>query len=258
MVNEEIDNLFGMTFRKIKNWVIIVLGFIIFILLYQSCEKDRTWATNDKLVRAAYADTLQIWRDKDSLSHAKIAILSSENISTFTELQNTKEEVRNLQKLVKENKDRLKPGSSVTIISTSGEVSGKFPTTIIDTSKTKNQIFPVYPRYDAPFNFKGWVWGDIKAGKDETAIQIKYKDSLSFVLGQEKTGFLGLGKRKPFVEATSYNPYNSVEKLRSYQVTPLPRKKFVIGPTVSYGFGTASFTPQFFIGVGGTFNLIQF
>jgi hypothetical protein len=44
---------------------------------------------------------------------------------------------------------------------------------------------------------------------------------------EKKTGFLGLGKGKTFVEATLHNPYSEVKVLRTYQ-TQLPKTKFML------------------------------
>ena len=109
------------------------------------------------------------------------------------------------------------------------------------------------------FNYEKtkWIWGLTKATKDITQIGLRFHEEIDVVLGQEKTGFLGLGKPKPFAEVTLHNPYNKVSKLRSYSTTQLPARKLGLGPTAAYGLGSG-FVPQMFIGVGVNWNLLRF
>lgn len=62
-----------------------------------------------------------------------------------------------------------------------------------------------------------------------------------------------------FIFARSQNPYVEIVGLEGFIPRPQPkptRPRYVIGPTLGVGAGNQGFTP--FIGVGVTYNLIQF
>jgi len=93
--------------------------------------------------------------------------------------------------------------------------------------------------------------------KDSTQLTLKYREEVDLLIGEEKTGFLGLGKSKPFARITFKNPYSEVKDMKVYQTSLPKQKRFGIGPTISYGVGSG-FEPQVFIGIGVNWNLIRF
>ena len=108
--------------------------------------------------------------------------------------------------------------------------------TEIDTVYT-NEV--KYPTYRSSFDKDGWVKGNIIARVDSTQIDLKIKNAYGVVLGQEKTGFLGLGKPKTFVDVLSYNPYSESTAVRALQVQ-LPKQnkgKYIIGGIVIGAIG---------------------
>lgn len=235
-------------------WIIICVLVIALFLMQQACSKQQQDKDTQTELVNHLNDSLKTWVDKDGNNRATMTILEAENTKMFTGLQNQSVEIQRLQALVKKNDKYLKPGGSATIISTEGGISITIPTIPSDTSKSKcteNHIFP------SEFNLNGWVKGNIVARKDSTSISLKYRDSIDVVLGREKTGFLGLGKGKPFADLTSHNPYTEIKTFRTFQVKEKPAKKIGIGPGVYYGIGSG-FIPQVFIGIGIQFNFIRF
>ena len=76
-----------------------------------------------------------------------------------------------------------------------------------------------YPIYTSNFNKNEWIKGTIKAGPDSIIIDpLKIKIEQTFIIGEDRTGFLGLGRSKPFIEVVNKNPYAETEKLKTYQV----------------------------------------
>lgn len=237
------------------NRIMNVILFLLLILAISKCNKTNGELVNQTNLVNNLNDSLKTWVDESGNHRAKMEILEATSIKNFTTIKNQSSEIQRLQNLVTKNKNTIKNSGSATIISTEGSISTTVPTIPSDTSKTKCSESHIYA---SNFNLKGWVKGNIVARKDSTSISLKYRDSIDVVLGEEKTGFLGLGKKKPFADLTSYNPYTEVKTFRTFQVKQKPVKKFGIGPTFSYGFGTGSLKPQFFVGIGGQYNLINF
>ena len=235
--------------KKSKFVLLAILILFLIGLLTKSCNNEAQLAQTISLYKAVEAKLIT-WKDKDSLSNAKIAILQADNIGAFMQLETSEEEIIRLKSEVKKYKDKLKVGGGVTVITTKGEVKGTFVTDTIYIDKENNPI------YRSTYNFDDWVWGEVVASRDSIGVSVKYKEDLTFVLGEEKTGFLGLGKRKPFAEVRLNNPYSQVESMRTFQVIPAPARRFGLGPTLAYGVGSG-FTPGVFVGIGVNWNWIR-
>lgn len=245
--------------KKLKP-IIVISGIILLILyLFRGCEAEAR-LTEVETMNEALRDSLKTWRDKEGNFKAKITLLQTENAETFIKLTTKDEEIKKLQDLVAKNKNKLKTQGSASIFTTDANIDLKSKTQIVlvDTSK------PCNPTYKTNFEIMGtgkyektkWVWGVVEATKDSTTIGMRFHEEIDVVLGQEKTGFLGLGKPRPFAEVTLHNPFNKVSTLKSFDVTPPKPKRFGIGPTLSYGVGSG-FVPQVFVGVGVNWNLIR-
>lgn len=96
--------------------------------------------------------------------------------------------------------------------------------------------------------------GKIDSGK--LTADYSLKDSLTFVTFHKNTGFLGLGKKKTFIDVQTQNPNVSFTQMRKIELTSEKVKKFSIGPCVNYGFNGAKFQPS--IGVSLQYSLIRF
>lgn len=238
--------------NKIKN-VLLILGVIIIaLLLIKGCNAEKQLASNETM-NTALKDSVKTWKTKEGKFKASISLLQNQNSKYFTNWTSSDTTVAKLQKLVKQYENKIKHSGSVTTIGTDAKIDIVAPsqvtsfTTIHDT---------VYANYTSDFNIKGWVWGKVSASKDSTVIGMRFKEEIDVVIGTEKTGFLGLGKGKPFAEVTLHNPFNAVSTLRAYSNKPLPNKKFGIGPVVAYGIGPG-FVPGVFVGIGVNWNIIK-
>jgi hypothetical protein len=251
MINKKIQEL-----KEVWNQVkIILLVFaIIFIVafLMRGCKAEQQLASNETM-NIALKDSLKTWKDKEGNFKANITLLENQNSQYFTNWTSADSTVAKLQKLVKQNEAKIKHGGSVTTIETDANIHVVAPsqtagfTTVHDT---------VYANYKSDFNIKGWVWGTVSATKDSTTIGMRFKEEIDVVIGTEKTGFLGLGKGKPFAEVTLHNPFNTVSTLRAYSNKPAPAKRFGVGPVVAYGIGPG-FIPGVFVGIGVNWNIIK-
>lgn len=239
--------------------IIVVLGVMILVFyLLRGCEAEHKLAQAETMNKAL-GDSLKTWKDKEGDFKANITLLENENADYFTKWNTADANVIKLQALVTKYKKQLSKKGSATVITTDAEIDITEPTIVYrDTSK------PYDPVYKTNFEIMGtgkykntkWVWGVVHATKDSTTVGMRFHEEIDVVLGEEKTGFLGLGKPRPFAEVTLHNPFNKVSTLKSFNVTPPKPKRFGIGPTLSYGIGSG-FVPQVFVGVGVNWNLIR-
>lgn len=245
-------------FKYIKFATVAILAIFAVFSFLKGCEAEKK-LVDIQALNKALGDSLKTWRDKEGNYVANITLLESEKTDLFTKLNTADSTVNKLQDLVKKYKKQLDKKGSATVITTDADIQISEPTIVYrDTSK------PCDPIYKSNFEIKGtgkyektkWVWGTVNATKDTTSVNLKFHEEIDVVIGQEKTGFLGLGKPRSFAEVTLHNPYNKVSTLRSYSTKPLPAKKFGIGPTVAYGLGTG-FTPQIFVGIGVNWSIIK-
>jgi hypothetical protein len=244
--------------KSFKSWIIGALVLILIASLVKGCQAEAKLAQNDTM-NQALGDSLKTWKDKEGNFKANITLLENENADYFTKWNTADSTVVKLQALVSQYKKQLAKKGSATIITTDADIQLTEPTVV-----TRDSIAPCDPIYETKFEIFGtgkyektkWIWGVTKATKDSTQIGMRFHEEIDVVIGQEKTGFLGLGKPKSFAEVTLHNPYNKVSTLRSYSTTPLPAKKFGIGPTAAYGIGSG-FIPQVFIGIGVNWNILK-
>lgn len=203
---------------------------------------------------AALSDTLKVVRQSDSSSKATIAVIQTEKARDFLQLQTKDKEVQELQKLVKDYKNVLQAGSSVTkgLIETLADLKTQKPPTIIkrDTVVVDSGTVEIYPTYEDSVVNK-WVKVKGIMSKDSSDFKIAVNNEFTAVMGYDKKN------KAPFIEYHLLNPYSTMKTLRSYQVSIPKPKKWVVGAGIGYGFGT-EFKHQPFIGVFAGKSLIRF
>lgn len=237
------------TIRKLA--VLLVLSFLFLcgtVFLY--IQKSKLLEEKEGLYKVAQEELI-FSKNKEGLLQAKIAVMQSSSTSDFIKMHTQDSLILKLQKLVKTYENKLGKNGTVMIIQTEAIVDIKVPT------KPQPQPTTINPTYEADFNLDNWVSGRILATVDSIGINLKFREELDLVLGRDKTGFLGLGKGKPFAQVTLHNPYNIVTDMKVYSVKDAPVKRFHIGPVAAYGVGN-SFTPSIFVGIGVNYSLISF
>ena len=217
--------------KKLEYTIGIVIVLMLILLTMRTCSQSNTIKEKELLINSLN-DTVKIWKDKQNISHTKSQIIETSNIKDFLEIKNLKNENKTLQDEVLKYKSKIKNGGSVTVATT------KIDTKISTKSKIIDSTFIIedkkYPIYTSNFNKNEWIKGTIKAGPDSIIIDpLKIKIEQTFIIGEDKTGFLGLGKSKPFIEVVNKNPYAETEKLKTYQVDIKSKNKnktwFIIG-----------------------------
>ena len=203
--------------NKITSIVSIVLIIILSFFIVRSCNQDKIISEKTNLI-SSLNDTIKIWKDKNGISHSKTEVIKTSSVNNFLKQNVKDEETKELQNTVKKDKNRLGKQGSVTKFNGIIEFEKEIPTLRDTIYIPKDGLVIKKSVYNSSFDMDGWVVGSIKASEDSTKINLKVKNDYTVIIGEEKTGFLGLGKRKPFVEVTNKNPYSETTSLKTYQV----------------------------------------
>ena len=212
------------------------------------CTRDTTQSKPVVAVEKRH-DSLEIWKDKDSLSNAMITALEAEKAQNFLKLTNLSSENRRLQKEVEKYQKQLKNGGA--LVNMSNEV-------VVETiTETKVDTVNSNPVYTSNYNMNDWVVGRIVANKDSIYHNLSVKNEYTVILSKQKSGFLGLGPTYTNAQVVNHNPFSQVKSMRAIQVQEDRPKRFNIGPYVGVGVDTNfSIKPIFGFGIG--YNLINF
>lgn len=236
-----------------KTWTnqntLLFVGILAFlglsILLNYENRKLRADAKEDKNLVSALLDTVEVWKNKNGESMAKIQVLETQNVNAFLDLNANTQILKDLQALVKENNHMLKKGGSGTIVITETKVD-----TVVKTVVLGDGVFR------GEFN-DPWITIQSVSTKDTTSFFFKSRSELGLIIGEEKTG---LFKTKPYAIVTDKNPHTSIKDLRVYQVSVPKPKRFIVGPSVGYGvmFTKNGIKTGVFVGGTFTYKLIGF
>jgi hypothetical protein len=230
---------------------IIILALVV-LLSVRECQFSRDFSTESN-IQLALKDSLKIIRNSQGQSVGKTTVIEVDNSEQLLSLASKDKTILKLQTLVAKYKKELKKPGNVAIVATTEAVVDISVSKSIQIIDDKGNI-----SYEpVPFNLKDWVWGTVTTKKDSVNISLKYKEEINFVLGQEKTGFLGLGKTKTFAEITFKNPYNEVKDMKVYQVKEKSKNYWHIGPNISYGISSQG-KRDIFAGIGIMWTPINF
>jgi hypothetical protein len=249
-----------MNTRKITPYIIIaVLVFLLALAVggYYSARKD---IKELKKLNDVANQNVSVWKGKDGLNRTKIELIETQNLKTFLAFKTQDTLLKELQSEVRDMKKYLKKQGSVTIIETITE----YDTIYLSKGGVYDSMFKGFITdsinsewIDVKFGFKFDSLLDGKFKIDSTMFKLKTKDKLSLTLGLEPTGFLGLGKGKPFAQVKNLNPYSATTNLKTYQVSPIDPKRFGLGVFTGIVLGSGlEIKPT--IGLGLTYSLIQF
>lgn len=242
----KIDNIFGL----------IIIAGLGFLLITQQCSHNRE-ITNFEENQKAFEDTIKVTRNKLGQSVGKTSVIETSKTKDFLALASKDITIQKLQEAVKTYKNKLKGQGVVVIANTEATVDVTVPTVIDSTNKSSPVYTANFKLKDSLDKKKIWIWGNTIAKKDSTQISLKYREEVELLIGEESTGFLGLGKAKSFAQITFKNPYNEVKDMKVYQKESPKKKHWHIGPTAGYGI-TSDGTSQIFIGAGVMWTPISF
>ena len=237
--------------KWIRAVFIAILMVIIAILYFTNISYQKEAKENANLV-ISLNDTLKTWKDKDSLSHAKIQIIETERTKDFLSLQSKDEEIIKLQKTVKQYEKQIKNQGSVTNFTSETKIITK-DSLVTDSVCGKCSFY--FSNSNPWFSVDASIYPTKTPNQVSLSLDLKVKNKYSVILGEEKQGLFK--KPKPFVEVLNHNPYSETESLKTYQVSNNVRvKRFGIGPNISAGLDDKGFS--WYIGFGLQYNLIRF
>lgn len=231
--------------------VLALAVLVLIVLLLQQCKSRKQDQRESLALVTALNDTLSQERLSTGEMKASIAVLETESVKDFLDLQLKDSTLRELQVAVKENKRKLAEGSAV--------IQGQIETIIaLKARKPEIKYLPgdtveidgviaLYPTYsDSVIN--KWIQYRATMSKDSASFSLLVDNKFTAVLGKEKG--------KSFIELTTDNPYSKTKSLRVYQKGIKAQKRFGIGPNVSYSIGeNFKFKPT--IGIGLQYSLIR-
>lgn len=249
------------TKKRLNNWLNFgVVGtftalVLVIILLYSWGADTQKKYYEQVDLYSVLNDTLKVYKGKDGENRARISQFQTEKVADFLKLQSSNKKVEFLQKMVKRYEKELANGGSVTTIETQGNYETTVPTEVVHTQDPGSPIY----KGDSKNVFGEWARIQSIATKDSTQYTLTTNDKIVAVIGREPTGFLGLGKGKPFIDVTNLNPYSTTKDVRSYQVTE-DYKRWSIGLGGTYGVVYTKGTLGFGLALGVTinYNLIKF
>jgi hypothetical protein len=100
-------------------------------------------------------------------------------------------------------------------------------------------------------------WTDIKTQIDSNSIRqdITIRDSILVVQFEKKTGFLGLGGKKTYIDIRNANPNVQVNEVKHWEIKTRP-KNYSVGVGITYGWNGQKWQPT--VGVSVTRTLFKF
>lgn len=231
-------------------YYIIGIVILVILLLLQKCDGNRKLQEKSDLINSL-SDSIIHTTNKLGQSVAKISVLETSSTKDFLKIRSSDSTIIFLQGKVKEYKSQLKNGGSITTIGTNTNINSNTATTVKwDTIKT-GTVFPVY---ESKLTDK-WYNGFIRASHDTIKLKLNVKNDYTVVIGEEGKLFR---KKTTFVEVTNLNPNTETTTLRTYQVkNDTKPKRFGIGVIIGYGIGV-NLVPSPIIGIGGSYNFINF
>ena len=237
--------------KWIREVFIAILMVIIAILYFTNISYQKEAKENANLV-ISLNDTLKTWKDKDSLSYAKIQIIETERTKDFLSLQSKDEEIIKLQKTVKQYEKQIKNQGSVTNFASETKITTK-DSLVTDSVCGKCSFY--FSNSNPWYSVDASIYPTKTPNQLSLSLDLKVKNEYSVIVGEEKQGLFK--KPKPFVEVLNHNPYSETESLKTYEVSNNVRvKRFGIGPDISAGLDDKGFS--WYIGFGLQYNLIKF
>ena len=240
---------------KISKTLVYIIIAVILLLLFEGVVvyrfSNKSKAEDKSLIGSLNAE-LTTWKDKDSLSHAKIQIIETERTKDFLSLQSKDEEIIKLQKTVKQYEKQIKNQGSVTNFTSETKITTK-DSLVTDSVCGKCSFY--FSNSNPWFSVDASIYPTETPNQLSLSLDLKVKNEYSVIVGEEKQGLFK--KPKPFVEVLNHNPYSETESLRTYQVSTPKLKRWGVGPQIGFGLNS-NFTTGAYVGIGLHYSFFNF
>lgn len=229
---------------EVKNKIVILLCTVIIVvimLLYlRECENGKIKEEVNLL--KSTSDTLVTKKNKDGSETSSISLLQASNLKLLLQLETKDQTILWLQKEVESERSKIKNGGSVTVLQGTTDYTGTASTTIQPIMNGDSLL-----EYISQDSDTTWIKWRTIANKNKTTLDLTIKDKYKVVIGSEK---VGLFKRKPVVEVTSYNPYSGVKSMRAFEVKDTRKNRLSLGLQFGYGITKSGLGPYLGFGIG--------
>lgn len=202
----------------------------------------------EDLLEKVVEKKIDTWKDKDKSTHTVVPILETKNTTDFTKLKAQDAQIKALQQEVIKYKRQLGKKGSVTIVQGTSRVDTVYVGYKNDVRHWRDSIQNKYIDWKYQVDIDNTNLAKINFNLETT----------DFLVVTNKVQSNGWFKKDSFVtEVVNKNPYSKKVDVATYRVdTPIPNRRWGIGPTVVYGFGS-DFTPQWIVGVGVQYSFIK-
>ena len=240
-----------MIIKKGLTYLVFIAVGIIIALLFKGCDDG----TKEQLtIYEHLEDSTQFFKNKYNEAVGRNTVLESSSVSNFLAIQTKNAEILELQKRVKDYKDKIKNNGSVTNFSSNTTIDNTTSTTVTDTLPVMIDSVPHYfPKYSTTYSDE-WINYSINATKDSIGVKLNTKDKYSVIIGEERPKMFK--KKVPFVEVISESPYTELKSVKTYRVTE-KRRPNRVSISVQGGYGYTLFGLSPYVGVGMSFNLLN-
>lgn len=250
---------------KILSWII---ALTVMLFIYSFFTQSRKIEAQQDLIEAQ-SDLMITYRNKDSNLVSYNKVLKVTRANDLLKLKSSDSTIIQLQKLVKDNSDRLKGSGSATVINSQGTINKTTPTVVINSDpkipninkvpETNKDTINKFPTYSSSYKDK-WVKYDILSSKDSTTLKLKYIDIYSIVVGTEKDQSLPFLKRtfsarKDYAWVTTESPYSEIKSTRTTSITVPPKPRLSVGIQAGYGLTAGTLVTSPYIGIGISYRL---
>ena len=240
---------------KISKTLVYIIIAAILLLLFEGVVvyrfSNKSKAEDKSLIGSLNAE-LTTWKDKDSLSHAKIQIIETEKTKDFLSLQSKDKDIIKLQKTVKQYEKQIKNQGSVTNFTSETKITTK-DSLVTDSVCGKCSFY--FSNSNPWFSVDASIYPTETPNQLSLSLDLKVKNEYSVIVGEEKQGLFK--KPKPFVEVLNHNPYSETESLRTYQVSTPKLKRWGVGPQIGFGLNS-NFTTGAYVGIGLHYSFFNF
>ena len=238
---------------------IILIGFISFFVLYLNerqkvkSSEEFTLSVNDSLTKS---------RNKLNQEISKTELIQSNNVDLLLKIKSKDSSIISLQIAVKEYKNQVKNNGSVTVFGNKTNIDTNIKNKVVGKDTVKiGDIKYVYPEYSYSLDglFHGWIFGYGRSNKDSTHLSVNIRNEYQVVIGAERLlGIKGYFKpKKQIVIVKNLNPYTTTDYLKSIEIKKSDNRKFIIGPSITYGFDK-NLNKGVYFGISVTYKLILF
>ena len=234
--------------------VSIIIGVYI-ILNMKGCNSKPAQTVN---LYKALEDTIKRYKDELGRVVNETSVLQASNTKLFLSFNTKNKDIIELQGEVKKYQKELKNGGSVTIIGTETNFNSSSITNVTETKPVKigDTVF-VYPVYSTDTIKNKWVTYKITSSKDSSNLYLKIKNNYTFILGEKREKLFS--KKIPFVSIISDNPYEVINKLKTFEVKDERKlSNFGIGVGIGVGIGWKTKQIQPCLSIGATYLITKF